>query len=357
MPFIIYSSIYSLLAITILQVYTSEAKLICNVTVSAIFAFGDSILDTGNNNNLISTIKSNFPPYGRDFMGGKPTGRFSNGKVPSDLIAEKLGIKELVPAYLDPDLQMEDLRTGVNFASAGAGYDSLTSSIASVIPLTEQLQMFDEYIERVKESFGEETARNIIANGFYVVSVSSNDIANTYYLFSARMYLNISDYTDLLNALASDFYEGLYKRGARKIAIFGAPPLGCVPIVRTFKGGQDRNCVTSINEASQLFNSKFKVTLQNLNKKYPDSRMVYVDDYTILNDMVQTPEKHGFEVSDKGCCGTGTFEVSMFCNQWTLNSCFDASKYVFWDCYHPTEAAYRIIVDSLYDEIIKQLFS
>lgn len=67
--------------------------------------------------------------------------------------------------------------------------------------------MFDEYIERVKESFGEETARNIIANGFYVVSVSSNDIANTYYLFSARMYLNISDYTDLLNALASDFYE------------------------------------------------------------------------------------------------------------------------------------------------------
>lgn len=86
MPFIIYSSIYSLLAITILQVYTSEAKLICNVTVSAIFAFGDSILDTGNNNNLISTIKSNFPPYGRDFMGGKPTGRFSNGKVPSDLI-------------------------------------------------------------------------------------------------------------------------------------------------------------------------------------------------------------------------------------------------------------------------------
>lgn len=46
------------------------------------------------------------------------------------LSAEKLGIKELVPAYLDPDLQMEDLRTGVNFASAGAGYDSLTSSIA-----------------------------------------------------------------------------------------------------------------------------------------------------------------------------------------------------------------------------------
>jgi hypothetical protein len=61
-----------------------------NETIPALFAFGDSILDTGNNNNiLVSVSKSNFPPYGRDFVGGKPTGRFSDGKVPSDLIGSK----------------------------------------------------------------------------------------------------------------------------------------------------------------------------------------------------------------------------------------------------------------------------
>lgn len=43
---------------------------------------------------------------------------------------EELGIKELLPAYLDPTLQAEDLITGVNFASGGAGYDPLTSEIA-----------------------------------------------------------------------------------------------------------------------------------------------------------------------------------------------------------------------------------
>lgn len=43
---------------------------------------------------------------------------------------EELGIKELLPAYLDPTLQAEDLITGVNFASGGAGYDPLTSELA-----------------------------------------------------------------------------------------------------------------------------------------------------------------------------------------------------------------------------------
>lgn len=57
-----------------------------NETVPALIIFGDSIMDTGSNNDLTTPAKSNFPPYGRNFDGGRPTGRFSNGKVPSDFI-------------------------------------------------------------------------------------------------------------------------------------------------------------------------------------------------------------------------------------------------------------------------------
>ena len=57
-----------------------------NETVPAVIMFGDSIVDTGNNNGLTSVVKCDFPPYGRDFNGGMPTGRFSNGKVPSDFL-------------------------------------------------------------------------------------------------------------------------------------------------------------------------------------------------------------------------------------------------------------------------------
>ncbi len=47
-----------------------------------------------------------------------------------NLLVESLGIKELMPAYLDPHLQPQDLPTGVSFASGGSGYDPLTSKLA-----------------------------------------------------------------------------------------------------------------------------------------------------------------------------------------------------------------------------------
>lgn len=66
---------------------TNKLQKINKSSYSAVYTFGDSVLDTGNNNNLIKTlIKSDFPPYGSNFLDGKPTGRFSDGKVPSDFI-------------------------------------------------------------------------------------------------------------------------------------------------------------------------------------------------------------------------------------------------------------------------------
>lgn len=51
----------------------------------AIFTFGDSALDMGNNNNRFTMFKANYLPYGQDFTNHKPTGRFCNGKLVSDI--------------------------------------------------------------------------------------------------------------------------------------------------------------------------------------------------------------------------------------------------------------------------------
>ena len=44
-----------------------------------------------------------------------------------------MGIKELLPPFLSPDLQLKDLLTGVAFACGGSGYDPLTSTLAVII--------------------------------------------------------------------------------------------------------------------------------------------------------------------------------------------------------------------------------
>lgn len=59
--------------------------------VPALLIFGDSVVDTGNNNNLYTAVKANFPPYGRDFVNHTPTGRFCNGKLATDFTGMLIG--------------------------------------------------------------------------------------------------------------------------------------------------------------------------------------------------------------------------------------------------------------------------
>jgi phospholipase/lecithinase/hemolysin len=63
----------------------------------------------------------------------------------------------------------------------------------------------------------------------------------------------------------------------------------------------------------------------------------------------------GFDVSTRGCCGTGEFEVTLLCNQLTATTCADDRKFVFWDSFHPTERAYSIMVDYLYQRYVDKL--
>ncbi|KAL2346229.1 hypothetical protein Fmac_000229 [Flemingia macrophylla] len=237
-------------------------KLPDNETFPALILFGDSIIDTGTNNYVANTLVTcDFPPYGRDFMGGTPTGRFSNGKVPSDFLGT-------------PRSQPSDLLNGVNFASGGTGYDPLTAHLVSVVSLPEQLEQFKKYSENLKGNFGESKTNFILSKGLVLVVSSSNDIANTYFATGARkLQYDIPSYTDMLVQTASSFVKELYESGLRRIGVFGAPPLGCLPFLRTLFGGLQRICVEEINMASKLFNSKLSSELQNLNQSLPQAKV------------------------------------------------------------------------------------
>lgn len=330
-------------------------KLPPNVYIPAVFVFGDSIMDTGNNNNMTTPSRCNYPPYGKDFKGGIPTGRFSNGKVPSDFVVEELGIKEYLPAYLDPNLQPSELATGVNFASGGAGYDPLTAKLEVAISMSGQLDLFKDYIVRLKGLVGEDRANFILANSLFLVVLGSNDISNTYYLSHLRQaQYDFPTYSDLLVNSALNFYQEMYQLGARRIGVFNAPPMGCVPFQRTMAGGIIRTCVQEYNDAAVFFNNKLSIGIDTFKRNFPSSRIVYMDVYNPLLDIIVNNQNYGYEVGDRGCCGTGTLEVTYLCNH-LQPTCPNDLDYVFWDSFHPTESVYRKLVAPILQKYMQQL--
>lgn len=341
--------------IIILATPAPALKLPLNVTVPAIIVFGDSIVDSGNNNYIKTLVKSNFPPYGRDFMGGLPTGRFSNGRILTDFLVEEFSIKQYVPPYLDPNLGPDDLLTGVSFASGGSGYDPLTSKITLVISLSQQLEHFKDYIRKLKRLVGEEKSQFILKNSVFMVLTGNNDLFGYFDIPLRRLQYDIQSYTDFLVNLASSFVQDLHNLGARRILVFSVIPVGCVPLQRTIAGGIRRKCAESTNRAAELFNSKLSAEVDSLTSKLPDSRVAYIDWYTPAIDVIQNPKKYGFEQVKRGCCGTGLIEFAILCNK-LVPVCRNNSEYLFWDSGHFTERGYQTLFSLIIDKFVSLLF-
>ncbi|KAJ7534764.1 hypothetical protein O6H91_12G003000 [Diphasiastrum complanatum] len=321
----------------------------------ALIIFGDSTVDTGNNNNLTTLVKCNHLPYGRDFLNQKPTGRFSNGRVVTDFIADKLGIPNPL-AYLNSDAKEENLSQGINFASGASGYYDGTAENFNVIPLSTQLQYFKEYQKKLAAVVGADNAKHLLSNAAYVISTGSNDYVNNYYLnLRLQAEYNGTQYQNFIIELASNFVRELYKLGARKIALLSLPPLGCLPSQRFMHGLGKTGCVEFLNTVAQQFNERLQDTLIMMKTSLPGSKLAYLDSYTTLYNVIQNPSKYGFKDSSLGCCGTGRLAVADICLSIDPGTCQDASNYVFFDSFHPTDATYSILADVLYKQAISQL--
>ncbi|KAH9321076.1 hypothetical protein KI387_015715, partial [Taxus chinensis] len=269
--------------------------------VPALFTFGDSIADPGNNNFIPTLIKADFPPHGRDFTDKKHTGRFSNGKLSTDFIAAGLGLKERLPAYLDPQLDTQELVTGVSFASAGTGYDNLTAETVSVIPLWKQVQYFKEYKSLLAETVGEENSSFIIREAIFLSVAGTNDFMGNYdNLPDRKRQFSAGEYEDFLLEICSNFIEALYKLGGRKFGVYGLPPHGCLPLSKTLHGQfNSEGCIEELNTVAISYNTKLKALIRGLKPHLPGIKLVYIDIYHSFLDIVENPTKYGFETSSR----------------------------------------------------------
>ncbi|PON56138.1 Lipase [Parasponia andersonii] len=327
--------------------------------VPGLMIFGDSVVDVGNNNYLYTIVKANFPPYGRDFVTHKPTGRFCNGKLATDFTAEYLGFTSYPPAYLSQEAKGKNLLTGANFASGASGYYDRTAELYRAISLTQQLNYYKEYQAKVVSLIGQDKANALFSGAIHLLSAGSSDFIQNYYIdpilyraytpdqFSDRLMGSYTTFVQVQEGTINiqvfvDFswkkLNTLYGLGARRIGVTNLPPIGCLPAAITLFGRGSNQCVARLNRDAVSFNNKLNSASESL-RRLPGLKLVVFDIYQPLLDMVTKPSDNGFFESRRACCGTGTLETSLLCNSRSIGTCSNATGYVFWDGFHPSESA------------------
>lgn len=74
--------------------------------------------------------------------------------------------------------------------------------------LSSQLEMFKQYIQKLKGNIGQEAAMNRITNSVFLVSAGTNDFLVNYFTFPMRrLQYDVPAYGNKLVKLASNFLQ------------------------------------------------------------------------------------------------------------------------------------------------------
>ncbi|XP_050206723.1 GDSL esterase/lipase At4g28780-like [Mercurialis annua] len=315
----------------------------------AFFVFGDSLVDNGNNNYLATPARADSPPYGIDYPSHQPTGRFSNGLSFPDLISESMGLEPTLP-YLNPELNGQKLINGANFASAGIGILNDTGlQFVNILKMCRQFELFGEYKQRVGAMIGQAKAEQLVNNAVVLITLGGNDFVNNYFLptFSLRrQQFALPVYCQFLISEYKNILMKLYELGARRVLVTGTGPLGCVPAELAYYGSRNGECSPEPQRATGLYNPQLFQMLQQLNSQIGSDVFISANAFDMNMDLINQPQQFGFVTSKIACCGQGLYNGIGTCTMLS-NLCKNRDEYVFWDPFHPTERASRILVQQL----------
>ncbi|CAL9026943.1 unnamed protein product [Prunus brigantina] len=328
-----------------------------NQGLGASFIFGDSLVDCGNNNYIPSLSKANIVPNGIDFKasGGKPTGRYTNGRTIGDIVGEELGLPNYALPYLSPNTTGKSILYGVNYASGGAGILNSTGRIfVNRVGMDIQVDFYNQTRKQIDKVLGPSKAKEYITKrSIFSITIGSNDFLNNYLLPVLSIGARISESPDaFIDDLISHFraqLTRLYQLDARKFVIGNVGPLGCIPYQKTINQLNPDECVELPNKLALKYNGRLKDLLAELDDNLPGSTFVYVNVYDLVMELITNYDKYGFTTASKACCGNGGQYAGIVPCGPTSSLCSDRSRHVFWDPYHPSEAANLLLAKKLID--------
>lgn len=266
-----------------------------------IYIFGDSLSDTGNTRSQVPF--GTFGPIATG-AGYGPNGRFSNGPVWHEYLADSLGLSRAT----------NSTGGGNNFAYGGARVDNAGGVSAGL--LTQNTQYFNRQGGAASDP-----------DSLFIAWAGGNDM---------RDLVGNADPLAAINAQLDSWFGmlgGLLDSGVTTLLVPNLPDLGNIPEFRT---GTNSASGTAVSTA---WNEGLKQGLDELNET-TDADIFYFDVFGLFNELLMDPGAFGFSNTTDECRSTTFFSEI---------ECANSESYTFWDEIHPTTAAHSYLGNRAFD--------
>ncbi|KAJ4826358.1 hypothetical protein Tsubulata_036290 [Turnera subulata] len=324
-----------------------------------LFVFGDSYVDTGNWKKSSAPWKE---PYGITFPG-KPSGRFSDGRVLTDYIGSSsaslslwihityepslslsssyLGNESPVPFTQWTPARNSSLKSGMNFAYGGTGVFDTGNNAPN---MNSQINFFQQMLEKTVLYTKQDLQPSIA-----LVSSAGNDYPT--YIEKTGNDQDLPAFTRTLIDQLSKNLKRIHGFGVQKIMVTSLPPLGCLPTLSSLYSYQ--NCSEKWNAASMFHNQMLDQEVQRLNSESTGKRAFEVLNLYSAFTSVLNQTNHiagnssGLESPMKPCC-LGV-ESKYFCGNIDSNGvkkykvCNNTGSSIFWDMVHPSQNGWHSV--------------
>ncbi|XP_044974607.1 GDSL esterase/lipase At1g28600-like isoform X2 [Hordeum vulgare subsp. vulgare] len=342
------------LAVVLLALAAARPARAC---YSRVFSFGDSLADTGNYRYVYGNGTGPRLPYGETFFH-RATGRFSNGRIAVDFIADALGLPFVRPYW--SGRSSEDFAGGANFAVGAATALSpealwehgFAAARADLVHLDMEMSWFRDMLQLLCPSDLADCVGMMNKSLFLVGEIGGNDYNIP--LTSSVPVEKIRAFAPSVISKISSTITDLIGLGAKTLVVPGNLPIGCLPVYLTMYQTDnmgdyesETGCIRWMNEFSRYHNKLLVDELEKLRKLYPCASIIYADYYGAAMEIFVSP---WIEDPLMACCGVeGPYGVSITtkCGHGEYKVCNNPQNYASWDGLHPTETSYRVIADGL----------
>nr|XP_011468588.1 PREDICTED: GDSL esterase/lipase 4-like [Fragaria vesca subsp. vesca] len=262
---------------------------------AALFVFGDSLFDIGNNqflNTSARELSATFWPYGETFFH-RPTGRFSDDRIVPDFIRHFAKVP-IIPPYLQPG--PHNFTDGTNFASADAGI--LPETNPGTISLLLQLTYFKAVKKVLQRQLGDEETKSLLERAVYFISIGSNDYGSFYANFPNANETIRQEFAASVISKLTVVLQEIYDLGGRNVAFQNAGPIGCLPSTKqAYNTELIDGCVEQIEGLIRLHNTALANALKQLESQKPGFKYSVFEYYDVIVDRMHNPAKYACSIS------------------------------------------------------------